>query len=43
MQIIGVTTIEELAYSTDVKGNTLLAHAAEYGVQSQLRYCLVKY
>lgn len=42
MQIIGVTTIEELAYSTDVKGNTLLAHAAEYGDTKPIKILLSK-
>ena len=42
MQIIGVTTIEELAYSTDVKGNTLLAHAAEYGDAKPITILLSK-
>jgi len=42
MQIIGVTTIEELAYSTDVKGNTLLAHAAEYGDAKPIKILLSK-
>lgn len=42
MQIIGVTTIEELAYSTDIKGNTLLAHAAEYGDAKPIKILLSK-
>ena len=42
IQIIGVTTIEELAYSTDVKGNTLLAHAAEYGDAKPIKILLSK-
>ena len=42
MQIIGVTTIGELAYSTDVKGNTLLAHAAEHGYAKPIKILLSK-
>jgi hypothetical protein len=42
MQIIGATNIEELAYSTDVKGNTLLAHAAEYGYTKPIKILLSK-
>ena len=37
-----MTTIEELAYSTDVKGNTLLAHAAEYGDAKPIKILLSK-
>jgi ankyrin repeat protein len=42
MQIIGVTTLEELAYSTDVKGNTLLVHAAEHGYAKPIKILLSK-
>jgi ankyrin repeat protein len=42
MQIIGATNIEELAYSTDVKGNTLLAHATEYGYAKPIKILLGK-
>ena len=42
MQIIGVTNIEELAYSTDVKGNTLLAHTAEHGYAKPIKILLSK-
>ncbi len=42
IQIIGVTTLEELAYSTDVKGNTLLAHAAEFGYTKPIKILLSK-
>jgi ankyrin repeat protein len=42
MQIVGVKNIEELAYSTDGKGNTLLAYAAEHGRAKPIRVLLSK-
>jgi ankyrin repeat protein len=42
MKIVGVKSIEELAYSIDVNGTTLLAYAAEYGRAKPIRILLNK-
>ena len=42
MQIVGVKNIEELAYLTDSKGNTLLAYAAEHGRAKPIKVLLSK-
>jgi hypothetical protein len=42
MQIVGVKNIEELAYSTDIQGYTLLAYAAEHGRAKPIRVLLSK-
>lgn len=42
MQIVGAKSIEELAYSTDVYGYTLLAYAAEHGRAKPIRVLLSK-
>ena len=42
MKIVGVKSIEELAYSTDILGYTLLAYAAEYGRAKPIRILLNK-
>ena len=42
MKIVGVKSIEELAYSIDVTGTTLLAYAAEYGRAKPIRILLNK-
>ena len=42
MQIVGVKSIEELAYSTDIHGYTLLAYAAEHGRAKPIKVLLSK-
>ncbi len=42
MQIVGAKSVEELAYSTDIHGYTLLAYAAEHGRAKPIRVLLSK-
>ena len=42
MQIVGTKSIEELAYLTDINGNTLLAYAAEHGRAKPIKVLLNK-
>ena len=42
MQIVGAKSIEELAYLTDINGNTLLAYAAEHGRAKPIKVLLSK-
>ncbi len=42
MQTVGVKNIEELAYSTDIHGYTLLAYAAEHGRAKPIKVLLSK-
>ena len=42
MQIVGAKSVEELAYSTDIHGYTLLAYAAEHGRAKPIKVLLSK-